>query len=295
MKRIFSIIVTVLIFAGLASCASSPAAAGSGSSVWKISRDGKSLYLGGSVHVLRNTDFPLPQEFDTAFSQSEILVLEADIEQMADEGVAQYLISKMLLPGETTLQSILDADTYKLLVAAYAEYGVSISEVSKLKPSMAVNILTIFQIQKYGFVLQGVDSYYLEKARTENKPVNFLETVQTQIDMLVNMGDGYENDFVRYSLQDMASAETELETLLAEWKKGSASITEKAISEMREQWPEIYKTLLADRNAAWMPQIERFLADRPVCFVVVGLMHLHGPDGLLRQLGNSGYAVERLK
>jgi uncharacterized protein YbaP (TraB family) len=57
---------------------------------------------------------------------------------------------------------------------------------------------------------------------------------------------------------------------------------------MKQDWPAIYKTLVSDRNTAWMPQIEEFLAGGQVHFVVVGLLHLHGPDGLLRQLEDLG-------
>jgi uncharacterized protein YbaP (TraB family) len=82
---------------------------------------------------------------------------------------------------------------------------------------------------------------------------------------------------------------------LTDWKKGAASSTEAAIAEMRETWPDIYNTLLTDRNAGWMPQIEEFLASGEVHFVIAGLAHLHGPDGLLRQLKNSGCRVQRLR
>jgi uncharacterized protein YbaP (TraB family) len=156
-------------------------------------------------------------------------------------------------------------------------------------------MLIMQQIQKFGFTRQGVDTHYLEMAKNENRPVRYLESVRTQIDALVATGDGYENDYVRYSLYDMVNTEAGIETLLTDWKKGAASSTEAAIAEMRETWPDIYKTLLTDRNAAWMPQIEGFMASDQVHFVIAGLAHLHGPDGLLRQLKNSGYRVQRLR
>jgi uncharacterized protein YbaP (TraB family) len=151
------------------------------------------------------------------------------------------------------------------------------------------------QIQKFGFTRQGVDTHYLEMAKNENRPVRYLESVRTQIDALVATGDGYENDYVRYSLYDMINTEAGIETLLTDWKRGASASTEAAITEMRETWPDIYKTLLTDRNAAWMPQIEGFLASGQTYFVIAGLAHLHGPDGLLLQLKNSGCRVQRLR
>jgi uncharacterized protein YbaP (TraB family) len=224
-----------------------------------------------------------------------VLVLEADVEQMANKEIAQYLMSQMILPDNKTLLSILDTDTYEALKAKCREYGFLIDTVSKYKPSMIISMLIMQRIQKFGFTRQGVDTHYLEMAKNENRPVRYLETVRAQIDALVATGDGYENDYVRYSLYDMTNTEADIETLLTDWRRGAASSTEAAIAEMGETWPDIYKTLLKDRNAAWMPRIEGFLASGQVYFVIAGLAHLHGPDGLLRQLKYAGCKVERFR
>jgi uncharacterized protein YbaP (TraB family) len=295
MKKIITYCAVILILIGFCSCASSPASGQSGSSVWKVSKDGNSLFLGGSIHILRSGDFPLPKEFDRAFSQSSMLVLETDIEQLADESIAQYLLTRMILPGGKTLESILDSDTYEMLKVKCEEYGIPLDSVSLLKPSMIITILTMMEIQKSGFVQQGVDVHYLEKAKKVKKPRGFLETIEAQIDMLVTMGDGYENDYVKYSLYDMDNTENDLTDIVSEWRKGGASSTEEAILEMKSQWPVLYKTMLVDRNAAWLPQINEYLAGGSPVLVIVGLAHLHGPDGLLRQLAESGCTVEQFR
>ena len=292
MKRIISFCVIVIIGVGLFSCASTPPHKQTGSSVWKISRGGNTLFLGGSVHILRDADYPLPDEFDMAYSQSSMLVIETDVEQLADPGVAQYLTANTFLPGNQTLRSVLDPETYELLAAAFREYGQRLEELRRFKPSMVVNILTLLQMQKMGFVQEGVDFYYLKKAKDEEKPVGYLESIETQIDLIITMGSGYENDFVRYSLYDMESTENELLSLLDEWKNGGSSKTEEILLEMKDEWPQIYRTVITDRNSAWMPQIEQYLASGTVSFVIVGLAHIHGPDGLLQQLKNAGCKVE---
>jgi uncharacterized protein YbaP (TraB family) len=295
MKRFISFFAVLVVMAGTFSCTSAPPRQQTGSSVWRVSKGGNTLFLGGSVHILRERDFPLPAEFDRAFSQSAVLVLEADTGQMGNPEIATYLMSRMTLPDNKTLRSVLDAETYQLLAAACTEYGLPISTVARLKPSMVVSVLTVLQIQKFGFVEKGVDDHYLEKARTENKPVLFLETVEFQIDAIVSMGDGYENDYVRYSLQDMDDTEESITGLVAEWKKGVITKTEESLTEMREDWPAIYQTLVTERNNAWIPQIVEFMDSGKVHFVVVGLAHMPGPDGLLRLLENLGYTVEQYK
>jgi len=153
----------------------------------------------------------------------------------------------------------------------------------------------MIEMQKFGFLQDGVDVYYLKKAKLINKPLDYLETIEVQIDMLLTMGDGYENDYVRYSLYDMDNTENELASILSEWKNGKTSNTEQELLEMRNQWPIIYKTMVLDRNTAWMPRLNSYLASGSPVFVIVGLGHLHGPDGLLKQFADSGCTVEQLR
>jgi uncharacterized protein YbaP (TraB family) len=262
------------------------------SSVWEIGKGEKSFFLGGSIHILREQDLPLPIAFDAAFDKSGILVLEADTGKMSEPEVAAYLQQQLLLPEGITLRSILDKDVYEALEMEFQALGVpSIDAFSLFKPSMVMNVLTFLYIQKFGFMEQGVDDYYLAKAKDAGKATAFLESVESQIDMLVGMGDGYENDYVKYSLEDLEETEAYLNETVAEWREGGAAVTETILSEMKRDWPVIYKALILDRNNAWIPILENFLNTEPVEFVVVGLAHLHGPDGLLRHFQNNGYAI----
>jgi uncharacterized protein YbaP (TraB family) len=290
-----AIVIILLVSTGLFFFFFSPAAAGQASSVWKISMGDNTLYLGGSVHILRKKDFPLPAAFDKAYSQSSFLVLETDIDRLEEPEMQEYLQSRMLLPGDATLRSLLDSDTHKLLAAECQKYGLSINAVEKLKPSMVITVLNLYQMQKMGFTQTGIDQHYLDKSKEENKPVRHLEAPETQINMLVGMGEGYENEYVRYSLKDMEGTGKGLNMLLTEWKRGKAAISEASLAEMKKEWPFIYRDLVANRNDAWVPQIKTFLASGELYFVIVGLLHLHGPDGLLRQLKDAGCTVEQLK
>lgn len=58
--------------------------------------------------------------------------------------------------------------------------------------------------------------------------------------------------------------------------------------------PRFYDLLLVQRNAKWMPQIETMLKGKETVFVVAGIDHFIGPDGLVAQLRARGYAVDRV-
>jgi uncharacterized protein YbaP (TraB family) len=263
-------------------------------SVWEISKNGKTLYLGGSVHLLRNEDFPLPEAFDATFEKAQLIVFEADIEQISAAEITQAIVAKSMLPGDQTLRSILDKDTYEQLKAACEKFSLPMEQLQKLKPIMLLNTLLMLQLQQIGFTPQGVDTYYLSKAKDAKKETGFLETVEQQITMLTELGTGYENEYVQYSLDDFDKMEKDIPILISSWRKGVFDELLPDILQGKEKFPTAYKSLFTDRNNNWIPKIENYLRGDKVAFIIVGLAHLHGSDGLLELLKNKGYKVKQV-
>jgi len=53
-------------------------------SVWSVRSGDNVIYLGGTVHLLRPGDYPLPDEFEEAYQASSELYCETDIAAMSD-------------------------------------------------------------------------------------------------------------------------------------------------------------------------------------------------------------------
>jgi len=51
---------------------------------------------------------------------------------------------------------------------------------------------------------------------------------------------------------------------------------------------------LTDRNRVWLPKIEELLRGEKTVFVVVGMAHLVGKDGVVESLKKKGFRVEQL-
>ena len=62
---------------------------------------------------------------------------------------------------------------------------------------------------------------------------------------------------------------------------------------MKSREPEVFNSLLRDRNRAWANKIARFMEDSGTGFVAVGTAHLLGEQSLLSELREQGYAVQR--
>jgi uncharacterized protein YbaP (TraB family) len=266
------------------------------SSVWKVSKSGNYLYIGGSIHILRAQDYPFPKEFDMAFEKSNILVFEANVSEANDPEFMQKMMSFMMLPDGKTIKTVLNQNTYKILEAKCKEIGIPVEYIENFTPFSIGNILTIAQMQKIGFVSQGVDMYYIEKAKDEGKKIVFLETMEFQLKLFYDLGMKLGDEYILQSLDELDKIGEILPSMIAEWRNGGSKIiNEMTEKDMKNKFPNIYKTILLDRNKTWLRLIEKYLTTEDVEFVIVGLGHIQGDDGLLKNLKDKGYKVEQIK
>ena len=265
------------------------------SSVWKVRSDSGYVYLGGSSHLLRQSDYPLPPEFDTAFTDSAVLVLEADVEGLKDPAVQAQLLAKGQLQG-TTLDKVLSPEVYGSLSNHCHQLGLPIALFNGLKPSMVILTATVLELQRLGVSASGVDMHFSERAVAAEKRRVSLESVEEQLDMILALGDGNEDDFVTHSLMELKQTGDLLPELLDAWRSGDLNTLEKNfLQPMQSDYPELYQQLVVDRNHNWLPQIELLLQSKETEFILVGALHLAGDDGLLKALKERGFTVEPLQ
>ena len=284
MKHIISVF--ILLLSGIISSYSQ-------SSVWVIEGSESQIYVGGSIHILREKDYPLPQEFENAFENSEIQVLEVDINPEKYREIRSKILGLTSYPNTKSLSTELSLEVYEKLDSAYTACGLSLDSMNNFKPVMA--ILTLMQVElfKIGVNTKGVDRYFYEKATQTDRNLLFLESVEDQISMLAQMGGDNDDEYVLYSLKEMKQYR-EFEETIKDWRKGSTENMLDWINIYKEDYPELYQSLLLERNNNWIPQLESFLNTNEIEFVIVGAMHLHGPDGILQQMKNKGYNVFQL-
>jgi len=271
------------------------AGAAAESSVWKAQKGTTVIYLGGTFHVLRETDFPLPPEFDQAYKASQVVVFETDLDKLLEPATRQRLLAKAVYNDGSTVDKHLSAKAYAEL-NAYAEANdIPLQAFGRFKPSMLMTTLTLMELMKLGVTQQGVDSVYHARAKTDKKGVEALETVDQQIDYIVSMADGDENAFVDYSIEEMKTLKEQFEFLVGAWRTGdTGKLDELLDGELRAEQPRIYNKLIVERNRNWLPVIDAYRKSRQTRFVLVGVAHLVGPDGLIEALRKRGYKVDKL-
>ncbi|MFA7405827.1 MAG: TraB/GumN family protein [Pelobacteraceae bacterium] len=265
------------------------------SSVWKAQKGNSIMYLGGTCHLLRETDFPLPAEFDKAYKASDIVVFETDIGKLQDPLVQRMLMTKAMYDDGSTIDKHLSARTYGQLSAYCEANGIPLAALRQFKPSMLMVTLTVMELVKLGAGQQGVDQFFFGRAHQDGKVVEGLESVDEQLNYVISMADGNEDEFVSYSIKDMKNVKQNYEALVKAWRMGDAGkLDEIMVEEMKTKLPKLYGKLITDRNRNWLPLIEAYQKTPRTEFILVGAAHLVGPDGIIETLKKKGFKVDKL-
>jgi len=286
MKKLFAVIALLLL-----SC--TPAWAES--SVWKAQKGDSLIYLGGTCHVLRESDYPLPAEFEKAYKAAEIVVFETDIAGLGDPATQLKLLAKAVYSDGSSIDQHLSPKVYAELSAYCAANDIPLDSFRQLKPAMLMVTLVMMELAKLGVTQHGVDQYFHDRAVKEKKGVEGLETVDEQIDYITSMADGKEDEFVLQSIEEMKSLKEQFGLLLKAWRTGDAKgLDELLVADMKSRQPALFAKLITARNRNWLPLIDGYLKTPRTEFILVGAAHLVGADGIIESLKKKGYRVEKL-
>jgi uncharacterized protein YbaP (TraB family) len=272
------------------------AAAQAKSFAWKVTgRNGGIVYLIGSVHLLSNDFYPLQPALEAAYKDVDLLVEEVDMAELTDPSSQIALLGRAMLPSSSSLDKVISADTYAMLVKRAAALGVPIEPFKLLKPWMVALTLVQVEWQQAGFDPQlGLDKHFYDQAKADGKTTQGLETAEYQISRLDGMTMEQQEHLLAESLKEADSEKANMKKLVEAWRTGDAPAVEKIVLADLKAEPVLYQRLLVERNHNWMPKIDALFARPKRSLVVVGAAHLVGPDGLLAALRAKGYTVEQL-
>jgi uncharacterized protein YbaP (TraB family) len=263
-------------------------------SIWQVSNGKNTVYLGGTFHMLKPSDYPLPKEFLDIYKKVEWLVFETDIIQLETEEFQQKFIKAMRLPNGQILIDQLSPKAYAGLIRYAAKNDIDTGPLQHFRPQMIALIINLKELKKFGLTAEGVDHFIGDKALADEKTITELESTDEQIHYIATMGEGNESALILQTLDDIKDFSNDLTIMKDAWRSGNNKVLlETGIKPMMESYPTVYQSLLVDRNNNWLPKIERLIEQPEEKFILVGALHLIGEDGLLQQLKKRGYQVTR--
>ena len=267
-----------------------------GSPVWIVEKDANRLFIGGTIHLLAESDYPLPAVFEKAYDESATVVLETDMQKLNSPEFQAIMMRELSYSDGRNLKQELNQEAYTAVEQFFRLRGIPMARIIGLKPGMVSIMMTVVELQRLGLVGIGVDAYFSTKSVNDRKPLGELESVEAQLAFIANMGAGRVDEMLIYTLADIERLPELMKSMKHAWRQGDLTqLKAIGITPFENEFPNMYKALIADRNDAWLPKIEVMLKTREVEFVLVGALHLAGDDGLLLQLATRGYKVRQLQ
>jgi uncharacterized protein YbaP (TraB family) len=262
--------------------------------LWRISRDGRSSWLYGTLHVAKLAwAFPGPAQRD-ALARSDTLALELDLlDPTLQARMAQALAAQPKVALPASLQARLDRQAQAECLPRQA--------IAALAPEMQVAVLATLAGRRDGFdAAYGIDAVLAGYGRAAKLDIVSLETPELQLRTL-QMGSPAETvELVEGALAEMESgrARAALRRMATIWADGDLAELQRY-----ESWCDCVKTaadraslvrLLDERNPKLADSIAQLHAVGQRVFAAVGSLHMIGPTGLPTLMAQRGYRVERI-
>ena len=264
-------------------------------SVWKVSKGEDIVYVGGTIHILPISEFPLPADFTEVYEKSDTLVFEVKLPDPTDIAAQQKMMSKVAYKEGKTLKDDVSEETYSALNAYLSNFGATADQLARFKPGMIASMLVSMEAQRVQLAGEGVDAYFAQLATRDSKHTEYLETLDFQIEMMSKLGEGEEDRLISETLRTLPDLKSMLRSTIDAWRNGNTKkLDELVIETFKRESPTSFEEVFTKRNHNWVPQIEAMFGDDDAEFVLVGAEHLVGEDNVLALLAEKGYTIEQL-
>jgi uncharacterized protein YbaP (TraB family) len=257
--------------------------------LWELHGKHNTVYILGSIHVLRPTDYPLAPAILNAYSNAKSIFMEVNLQEIDPQRMQIELLASARLPEGKTLPSIMGKERYERAGVLAREVGVDIGIFDAFAPWFVAEAISQLQLQQLGFQPKsGVEMFFLEHARSDAKPVAGLETVHDQIALFDALSMDEQADYLLSSLKEAHDLPKEVDDMVHAWQRGDTVWFADQLKSEFGRDPDLYESVLVARNRKWVPKIEALLNDDKNYLVIVGTGHLVGQGSVIELLGKDG-------
>lgn len=262
--------------------------------LWVVKDADTTVYLFGTVHVLKPGLSWFDEAVKTAFDTSGELVLEM-IEP--DPETMQAIVMKMAVnPTGPTLTEKLPADKRAPYAKAMTEVGIPPQALDRVDPWLAAVTLAVAGLPKLGYdPASGAERVLSAAAKSAGKSVIGLEQAEQQLGYFDSFPEPLQIQFLVSTIDDYPKMGQVVEEMVASWSKGDPDTLAKTMNEGMRDLPELGKVLLTDRNVRWADWIATRMDKPGTVFVAVGAGHLAGADSVQVQLAKRKLSAARVE
>ena len=264
--------------------------------LWRFTSNTSTLYLAGSLHLLKQGLYPLPTQYEQAFNLSNKLVLEVTTDQISPSEIYAKTQAAARLTKQRYLRESFSAQDYSQLANTAALYGVPLQAFQTYKPAMVYTQLSLM-----GFIALGYDpdlgvEEHFSKSKA-SKDILQLESLDRQLGFLFAQPMATQIAVLMDTVQHFNEIETVASDLVRAWAAGDDATMATLIADQNgasDLIKDFSKQLLDQRNEDMSAKIARYLNTEESYFVLVGAAHLAGPNSIIKLLEKNGLRGERI-
>ena len=264
-------------------------------SMWQIDGVSNSIYLLGSIHMLREKDHPIPSAIYDAYSQAEALIMEIDmddIDPVADQALATDL---GLIQDGRALADLMGPELYAEAESLAEALQIPLRLLDKSEPWYAAINVEMMMLMRIGFnPTHGIEFHLAEIASRDNKEIFGLETTRQQLEILDSLSLPSQRELLIQTLSDSAELSEAMDDMVNAWRYGDIEFLENSLLADMQEFDELHQAIVVNRNRNWVVRIEELLREKDDYLIVVGALHLVGDQGVPNLLSQRGYTVRQL-
>ena len=279
----------------LAGCPALAAENGHPVSMWQIEGASNSIYLLGSIHMLREQDHPIPSVIYAAYREADALIMELDMDDI-DPVAEQALATELgLIQDGRTLRDLMGPERYAEAESLAAELQIPLRLLDKSEPWYAAVNIEIMMLMRIGFnPMHGIEFHLSELAQRDHKEIFGLETTRQQLEILDNLSLESQRDMLIQTLSDSKGLAEVMDDMIDAWRYGDIEFLEKSLLADMQEFAELHQAIVVNRNRNWVEKIQELLSEEDDYLIVVGALHLVGAEGVPHLLSQRGFDVIQL-
>jgi uncharacterized protein YbaP (TraB family) len=263
--------------------------------LWAVKDADTTIYLFGTVHVMKPGVDWFKDGVRSAFDRSGELVLEI-VEPDDQQALAATMAGKALARDGVKLSDRLSSEERTRYQGAMVANGLPWQAFEMFNPWMAGMALSVQPLEKLGYKSElGAEKLLTATAKASGKKIGALETIDQQLGYFAGLPMEQQVKFLNATVDGLPDMDREFARLVQNWQRGEPEKLAAEMNESLEATPELAQVLLIQRNARWAQWIKQRLTQPGTVFIAVGAGHLAGKGSVQEQLKALGISSARVK
>ncbi len=262
--------------------------------VWKAHGGKATVWLCGSIHTMRESDYPLPAPCETAFAESKVIVTELAQSEETGRKLREHMLQSGSLSDGKRLPDVVSPKTLAALESWSQTGGLSMEKLQPMKPWMAALAITASAEARCGYRRTlGIERHFT--AKLGDRRNEGLASPEHQLSFFDRVEPAVQEQMILQAIEEDRDYDSQRERRTSAWREGDAALLAALRDESLRTVNPLQKLMFDERNAEWLPVIEKYLDGTETVMVLIGAGHLAGRGSLIDLLAQKGVSLTQME